>query len=56
MHGKEIYEGDILSHKFYSRPVVVSFEDGCFVAEDVSMGGKSIEIIGNSHENPELLK
>jgi len=55
-NNKEIYEGDILSHKFYSAPVVCAFKDGAFEAEDVSIHSDSIEIIGNVHENPELLK
>ena len=55
-NGKEIYEGDLLGHKFYSKPVVVSFKDGCFISEDVDILSSSIQIIGNIHDNPELLK
>lgn len=54
-NGKEIYEGDICSQKYYSRPVVITFEDGGFMAEDVYLGDPSLEVIGNIHENPELL-
>lgn len=69
--GKEIYEGDIvfLSHWKssdlfdYSRPFLVKWESGQinFKQEEYnnfigSLNGKlKIEIIGNIHQNPELL-
>ena len=54
--GKPIYEGDILSHKYYSNPVICGFEDGAFHTEDVSRSDNSLRVIGNIYENPELLK
>lgn len=47
---REIYEGDVLSHKFYSDPVQVTFKDGSFIAEDVSLFSNSIKIIGHIYE------
>lgn len=63
--GKEIFEGDIL--KFYpllnDRKYIetVSFDNGCFLLNDHAFGlfdktRKTMRIIGNIYENPELLK
>ncbi len=52
-NGKEIYEGDLLGHKFYIKPVAVSFKDGCFISEDVDILSSSIEVIGNIHDKNE---
>ncbi len=54
-NGKEIFEGDILSHKYYSMPVVCEFVDGSFIFDDISKYDKSLEVIGNIYENPELI-
>jgi uncharacterized phage protein (TIGR01671 family) len=54
--GVEIYEGDLLTHKYYKRPVVVSFKDGCFQAEDVCLDDNSLTVIGNIHQHPELME
>lgn len=54
--GQEIYEGDILSHKYYSVPVVCEFKDGAFQTGDVDSSDDSLEKIGTIYENPELLK
>lgn len=48
---KEIYEGDLLSHKYYPSPVEVVFNDGKFECGDVSIFDNSIEVVGNIHEN-----
>ena len=57
-NGKRIFEGDILSFRA-GMTHVVRFEDGAFILEDsaipIPFAIKS-EIIGNVHDNPELLK
>ncbi|MFJ1411723.1 YopX family protein [Capnocytophaga canimorsus] len=60
-NGVEIYEGDILENK--KERNVVFFEDGCFYVKfqdsRYRVGGFDstfINVIGNIHENPELLK
>ncbi len=54
-NGKEIYEGDLLGHKFYIKPVAVSFKDGCFISEDVDILSSSIEVIGTIHDKNETI-
>lgn len=63
-NGKEIYEGDILKSSPYSIGAVL-FRNGVFLSEENRDGEPfcypafhfSIsEIIGNIHENPELMK
>jgi uncharacterized phage protein (TIGR01671 family) len=65
--GVEIYEGDIVSYQFcgqfsHSGEGVVEFAHGCFhvlrfLLWDYSEDGKDwqIEVIGDIHQNPELL-
>jgi hypothetical protein len=49
-NGVDIYVGDLIAHKFYSTPVEVSYKNGSFCAEDVSLLSDSVEVIGNIHE------
>lgn len=69
--GTEVYEGDILSIKIYSRDKIivqckalVEFKDGCFGViwgyDKTFLSLKSFfktkfEVVGNKYENPEIL-
>jgi uncharacterized phage protein (TIGR01671 family) len=70
--GQEIYEGDILRYVIIGKgkiefiPCEVYFDMGAFYMKDTRMHGREdllseaepddIEVIGNIHENSELLK
>jgi len=61
-NGKEIYEGDILENRKYRS--IVKFANGKFLADvvgtistfDLIGETHGSKVIGNVHENPELLK
>lgn len=56
-NGKEIYQGDILKTKYKKNNYIVDdlLEFGWYYHEFICHE-KLIEIIGNIHENPELLE
>lgn len=57
-NGKDIYEGDLLRWEFFVKPVKVYFDDKLaqFNSVGTAHGWRDYEIIGNIHENPELME
>ena len=59
-NGKEIYEGDIISNKFTGIPAICQFNGGTFEFREKGCSSlielSNNVIIGNIHDNPELLE
>lgn len=54
-NGKEVYEGDIVEHKFGYTRVIKWRHTNSYVGFGISKGERN-EVIGNVYENKDLLK
>ena len=54
-NGKEIYEGDIVKDGYHGKYGIYEVKWEKIGWNFVSEDGREIEIIGNIHENPELI-